>query len=112
MNITNAGIKRRILATVRQKIADRSETYICLALNHIAEQDHRREIQEACEDLRDRVMGEIAPWKTVGDMVASQAISMDDVLAARLQVIDDVARQLTPVSMTTLRRPVSAKSTG
>ena len=95
MSTVNAGLKRRILANVRLKIAERSETYICHALQHVAEQDHRREVQEACDDLRSRVMAEIAPYQSVGDMVAHQAISMDDVLIARLQVIDSVARQLT-----------------
>lgn len=89
--------KQRILAAVRQKIADRSETYICVALQHIADQDHRRMIQQTCDDLRAQVMGEIAPYPSVGEKLAAEAdrdITMDDILLARIELIDDISRRL------------------
>lgn len=97
MSTVNAGIKQRILAAVRLKIADKSEAYICHALDKITEEDHRRAVQEACAYLKHRVLDCIAPFKTVGDwLIAEQpgVISMDDVLAARLALIDKIEREL------------------
>jgi hypothetical protein len=97
-------IKQRILAHVRQKIADRSETYICVALRNIADQDHRRAIQQACDDLRAQVMREIAPYPSVGEKLAAETdrdITMDDILLARIELIDELSRRLMPISRVT-----------
>jgi hypothetical protein len=82
-----------ILAEVRRKIADDSQTYICLALDEIAQADHRRGVQQACAALKQRTLDQIAPFKTVGDWLAHHAepTTMQDVKQARLALLDCLA---------------------
>lgn len=83
-------IKARILKQVRQKIADGSSTYICLALDEIAEQDHRRNIQTLCNEIKADVLGHIAPHKSFGDLLArdQRVTCFATIKQARLKWLD------------------------
>lgn len=63
-------IKVRILKQVRAQIETGADTYICFALDAITAQDHRRNIQTLCEEIKADVLGHIAPHKSFGDMLA------------------------------------------
>lgn len=63
-------IKARILKEVRRRIETGVDTYICFALDAIAAQDHRRNIQTLCEEIKADVLGHIAPHKSFGDLLA------------------------------------------
>lgn len=87
-------IKARILAQVRTRIACGESTYICDALDDIAAQDHRRNIQRLCGEIKAEVHHLLAPFRTFGDLAISipGVTTLGDVQRLRLAWLDGQIR--------------------
>lgn len=80
----------RILRRVRTAIADDQVRYICFALDHVAANDHRRSVQQACVKLKDHFKAGLGSCNSLGEYLVDRGlpVSHHTLTLARLAWID------------------------
>lgn len=82
--------QRRILRQVRTIIDTGQVRYLCFALQAIAEQDHRRAVQDDCVALAAHFKQELDGHNSLGDYLARHDLPLtaNTLIQARLAWID------------------------